>query len=31
MRKEEKFDNLEELKNQIGIDEANAKKLLKEL
>jgi riboflavin kinase/FMN adenylyltransferase len=31
MRKEEKFDNLEELKNQISIDEANAKKLLKEL
>lgn len=31
MRKEEKFDNLEELKNQISIDEVNAKKLLKEL
>lgn len=28
MRKEEKFDNLEELKNQISIDEVNAKKLL---
>jgi riboflavin kinase / FMN adenylyltransferase len=30
MRKEEKFDNLEELKNQISIDEVNAKKLLME-
>ena len=29
MRKEEKFGNLEELKNQITIDEINAKKLLK--
>lgn len=29
MRKEEKFSNLEELKNQISIDEINAKKLLK--
>ena len=28
MRKEEKFDNLEELKNQISLDELNAKKLL---
>jgi riboflavin kinase/FMN adenylyltransferase len=28
MRKEEKFDNLEELKKQISIDEVNAKKLL---
>lgn len=28
MRKEEKFENLEELKNQISIDEVNAKKLL---
>ena len=28
MRKEEKFDNLEALKNQISIDEINAKKLL---
>jgi riboflavin kinase/FMN adenylyltransferase len=29
MRKEEKFANLEELKNQISLDEMNAKKLLK--
>jgi riboflavin kinase/FMN adenylyltransferase len=29
MRKEEKFGNLEELKNQIAVDEINAKKLLK--
>lgn len=29
MRKEERFNNLEELKNQISIDEVNAKKLLK--
>jgi riboflavin kinase / FMN adenylyltransferase len=29
MRKEEKFANLEELKNQISLDEVNAKKLLK--
>ena len=28
MRKEEKFDSLEDLKNQISIDEINAKKLL---
>lgn len=28
MRKEEKFDNMEELKNQISIDEINARKLL---
>jgi len=28
MRKEEKFENLEQLKNQISIDEINAKKLL---
>ena len=28
MRKEEKFDNLEQLKNQISIDEINARKLL---
>lgn len=30
LRKEEKFDNLEELKNQIALDEINAKKLLNE-
>jgi FAD synthase len=29
MRKEEKFDNLEELKKQISMDEVNARKLLK--
>lgn len=29
LRNEEKFDNLEELKNQISIDEMNAKRLLK--
>jgi riboflavin kinase/FMN adenylyltransferase len=29
MRKEEKFGNLDQLKNQIAIDEINAKKLLK--
>ena len=28
MRKEEKFDNMEELQNQISIDEINARKLL---
>ena len=28
MRKEEKFDNLEDLKKQISVDEVNAKKLL---
>jgi riboflavin kinase / FMN adenylyltransferase len=30
LRKEKKFNNLEELKNQIAIDEINAKKLLKQ-